>query len=202
MSTQSNLWGTVLAASVCSALIGYVRRPPLATSRVLELTLVLPPRGSSNSAPQRGAGSVGEESESEDEDSDDDDATDLVNVKAEGDEPCKLVLVVRTDLQMTKGKIAAQCGHATLACYKTLLRSNAPLIKHWERTGQAKIAVKCDSEDELLLLQATAKSLGICARAIQDAGRTQVAAGSTTVLGIGPAPVRVVNQVTSHLKLL
>ena len=76
------------------------------------------------------------------------------------------------------------------------------MVKHWKRTGQAKIALKCDSEDELLILEATAKSLGICARSIQDAGRTQVAAGSTTVLGIGPAPVSLVNQITSHLKLL
>lgn len=58
----------------------------------------------------------------------------------------KMVLVVRTDLGMTKGKMAAQvraylpgmppsqrtfliflmiqCGHATLACYKALLKSN------------------------------------------------------------------------------
>ncbi|KAL8281549.1 hypothetical protein RQP46_006233 [Phenoliferia psychrophenolica] len=103
---------------------------------------------------------------------------------------------------MNKGKIAAQCGHATLACYKALVKSNPTLVRHWERTGQAKIAVKCESEDDLLMLQATAKSLGICARSIQDAGRTQVAAGSTTVLGIGPAPVRLINQVTAHLKLL
>lgn len=34
------------------------------------------------------------------------------------------ILVVRTDLAMTKGKIAAQCGHATLACYESLMRSN------------------------------------------------------------------------------
>lgn len=45
----------------------------------------------------------------------------------------------------------------------------AQLIKHWKRTGQAKIAVKCESEEDLLILQATAKSLGICARSIQDA---------------------------------
>ncbi|KAF8309711.1 peptidyl-tRNA hydrolase, partial [Clavulina sp. PMI_390] len=112
------------------------------------------------------------------------------------------VLVVRTDLGMTKGKIAAQCGHATLACYKSLSKHNPTLLHHWERIGQAKIALKCDSEDELLLLQATAQSLGLCAQSIQDAGRTQIAAGSTTVLGIGPAPVKLVNQVTGHLKLL
>ncbi|KAF8328656.1 peptidyl-tRNA hydrolase [Cantharellus anzutake] len=126
----------------------------------------------------------------------------LSSVKAGIFEECKLVLVVRTDLGMTRGKIAAQCGHATLACYKTLLKSNPALLEHWERTGQAKIALRCDSEEELLLLQATAQSLNICANSIQDAGRTQIAAGSTTVLGIGPAPVKLINQVTGHLKLL
>lgn len=75
-------------------------------------------------------------------------------------------------------------------------------MKHWERTGyvsqatrptkvnypssQAKIALKGTSEDQLLELEAIAKSLNLCARAIHDAGRTQVAAGSRTVLGIGP----------------
>jgi len=105
----------------------------------------------------------------------------LDKVKADTMEECKMVLVVRGDLGMTKGKMAAQCGHATLACYKTLLKSNPGLLKHWERIGQAKIALRCDGEEELMLLQAQAQSLGICARTIQDAGRTQIAAGSTTV---------------------
>lgn len=34
----------------------------------------------------------------------------------------KMVLVVRTDLGMGKGKVAAQCGHASLACYKRALK--------------------------------------------------------------------------------
>ncbi|QDS73577.1 hypothetical protein FKW77_001240 [Venturia effusa] len=128
-------------------------------------------------------------------------------------EECKLVLVVRTDLGMTKGKIAAQASHATLACYKALLKTEAAapgsrrngkrtLLHRWESTGQAKIAVQVKSEDELMLLQAQAMSLGLCARIIHDAGRTQIAANSATVLGIGPAPKSVVDQVTKHLKLL
>jgi peptidyl-tRNA hydrolase, PTH2 family len=52
------------------------------------------------------------------------------------------------------------------------------------------------------LLQAKAISLGIVAEVIADAGRTQIEAGSYTVLGIGPAPTSVINQVTGHLKLL
>ncbi|EMD41717.1 hypothetical protein CERSUDRAFT_79352 [Gelatoporia subvermispora B] len=103
---------------------------------------------------------------------------------------------------MTTGKIAAQCGHATLACYKALSNTNPELLRHWERTGQAKIALKASSEDELLELEAVAKSLNLCARSILDAGRTQIAAGSRTVLGIGPGPVELINRVTGKLKLL
>lgn len=58
------------------------------------------------------------------------------------------------------------------------------------------------SEEELELLQATAVSLGLVAEVIADAGRTQIASGSHTVLGIGPAPKSVIDKVTGSLKLL
>ncbi|KAM0792874.1 hypothetical protein ACM66B_002637 [Microbotryomycetes sp. NB124-2] len=186
MANSSPLWATVAAASVASGLIGYF----IGMGSTLPIS-----RGGASRTTQVS-------DDDEDDDSVVGDEDDLKGLKAVGDEPCKLVLVVRTDLGMTKGKIAAQCGHATLACYKSMIKSNPDVVRHWERTGQAKVAVKCESEDDLLMLQATAKSLGVCARSIQDAGRTQVEPGSTTVLGIGPAPVRVVNQVTGHLKLL
>ncbi|KAI1095489.1 PTH2-domain-containing protein [Rostrohypoxylon terebratum] len=129
---------------------------------------------------------------------------------APANEECKLVLVVRTDLGMTKGKIAAQCSHATLACYKTLTKAasrnpsspEAKLLQRWERRGQAKIAVQVKSEDELLELMGKARSLGITSEVIQDAGRTQIDPGSLTVLGVGPAPKSLVDQVTGGLKLL
>ena len=131
--------------------------------------------------------------------------TDTARLKelADGGEEVKLMLVVRTDLGMTKGKIAAQCGHATLAVYKSLLASNAaaPLLRRWEGHGQPKIAVKCESEEDLLLLQGQAISLGLVARVIRDAGRTQIQAGSATVLGV-LGPKGVVDQVTGGLKLL
>ncbi|KAK1761128.1 peptidyl-tRNA hydrolase 2 [Echria macrotheca] len=125
-------------------------------------------------------------------------------------EECKLVLVVRTDLGMTKGKIAAQCGHATLACYKTLVRAaqkdpestEAKLLRQWERLGQAKIAVQIKGEQEMIELMRKARSLGVTAEVIQDAGRTQIEAGSRTVLGVGPAPKSEVDKITGHLKLL
>jgi peptidyl-tRNA hydrolase len=85
-------------------------------------------------------------------------------------------------MALSSGKIAAQCSHATLACYKYLLNHtpSASLLQRWERGGQPKIAVQVKSEDELTLLQAQAMSLGLCAKVIHDAGRTQIAAGSAT----------------------
>ncbi|KAI0445731.1 PTH2-domain-containing protein [Xylaria telfairii] len=132
------------------------------------------------------------------------------NLGGNPNEECKLVLVVRTDLGMTKGKIAAQCSHATLACYKTLSQgatrkptsAEAKILQRWERLGQAKIAVQVKSQDELLTLMGKARSLGITAEVIQDAGRTQIDPGSLTVLGVGPAPKSLVDQVTGGLKLL
>ncbi|KAL0940964.1 peptidyl-trna hydrolase 2 [Colletotrichum truncatum] len=129
---------------------------------------------------------------------------------ADSNEECKLVLVVRTDLGMTKGKMAAQASHATLACYKSLSNAAArdpsspaaKILSRWERLGQAKIAVQIKNQEEMLELMGKARSLGITAEVIADAGRTQIEAGSLTVLGVGPAPRSLVDQVTSHLKLL
>ena len=104
---------------------------------------------------------------------------------------------------MTKGKIAAQCGHAALMCYKAGLRSAPNLVKRWEMLGQTKIAVQAKGgEEELQELQAKAMSLGVVAKVVHDAGKTQIAAGSATVLGLGPAPRSVVDGISGHLKLL
>ncbi|KID90594.1 peptidyl-tRNA hydrolase 2, partial [Metarhizium majus ARSEF 297] len=133
--------------------------------------------------------------------------TERQTLDVDSNEECKLVLVVRTDLGMTKGKMAAQCSHATLACYKALARS-APdsaerkLLQRWEKRGQAKIAVQVKSEAELMDLRWKALDAGLTAEVIQDAGRTQIDPGSLTVLGVGPAPKSAVDKITGHLKLL
>ena len=75
------------------------------------------------------------------------------------------------------------------------------MVQRWEAGGQAKVALQVKSEEELLMLQAAALSLSLTAKVIHDAGRTQIAAGSATVLGVGPGPKSVVDQVTGSLKL-
>ncbi|KAF4121964.1 LOW QUALITY PROTEIN: peptidyl-tRNA hydrolase, PTH2 family [Geosmithia morbida] len=80
--------------------------------------------------------------------------------------------------------------------------SDRAILSRWEKQGQAKIAVQIKSEDELLELRRLARNAGLTAEFIQDAGRTQIEAGSMTVLGIGPAPKSAVDKITGHLKLL
>ncbi len=116
--------------------------------------------------------------------------------------PFKMVLVVNNQLKMGKGKIAAQCGHATLGAYKLSKKFCRSALQVWERFGVAKIALKVEEEQEMYDLLATAKSLGIVAYIVEDAGRTQIAAGSRTVLALGPAPAALLDQITGHLKLL
>lgn len=116
--------------------------------------------------------------------------------------PYKMVLCVNTSLGMGKGKIAAQCGHAAVGCYKRSRRQCPSALSAWEKTGCAKIAVKCPSEEEMGAILEEAAKKGIPLYFVEDAGRTQIAAGSRTVLGLGPAPVREFEGITSHLKLM
>ena len=117
-------------------------------------------------------------------------------------EEMKLVLVVNEELGMTAGKIAAQCSHATLAVYQSLGPNHRAVLRRWESEGQKKIALKCRSATELRQLATSAKAARLPHFVVEDAGRTQVAAGSCTVIAIGPAPESAVNAVTGALRLL
>ncbi|KAJ3320861.1 Gluconate transport-inducing protein [Boothiomyces sp. JEL0866] len=112
-------------------------------------------------------------------------ASKSLNIK---DYNCKMVLVIRTDLGMGKGKVAAQCSHATLDAYQKAMESEKwrEWVDSWEEYGCAKITLKCNDESEMLQLQRDARKKGLVAQSICDAGKTQIAAGSRTVLAIGP----------------
>lgn len=113
----------------------------------------------------------------------------------------KLILVVRNDLKMSKGKVAAQCSHAAVGACEKLMVRNPKLLQAWKYCGQPKVVVKTESEDSILQLSREASKVGLNACLISDAGRTQIAPGSKTVLGVGPGPANLVDQVTGHLKL-
>ena len=114
----------------------------------------------------------------------------------------KQAIVVRNDLKMGKGKVAAQVAHASLEAAEAARARKPGWYEGWKAGGQAKIVLKVDSEEELQELFQKAKSAGIPASLIQDRGLTQVEPGTVTCLGVGPAPDQEVDGITGKLKLL
>jgi len=129
----------------------------------------------------------------------------------------KMVLAVRGDLQMSPGKVAAQCCHACLGIYRRLIQLSArdetfavhggsaviprwEAIARWENSGEVKVVLSAPDMPALQQLEEGAVSRGLASYLVQDAGHTQVAPGSQTVLAIFGATEQV-DQVTGHLKL-
>ncbi|KHN73877.1 putative peptidyl-tRNA hydrolase 2 [Toxocara canis] len=118
-------------------------------------------------------------------------------------QPHKMVFVANMSLKMGAGKLAAQVGHATLGVYRLALRSEEGqrALDAWRLMGEMKVVVKGESTEQLLDMFKQAKDAGLFAYVVSDAGRTQIPAGSRTVLGIFGAS-QVVDTITGQLKLL
>ena len=114
----------------------------------------------------------------------------------------KLAVVVRKDLKMGKGKIAAQAAHAAVECAIYAHKYDRKTFSTWYSSGQAKVVLRADDLDELMRLAAEARSVRLPVSVITDAGRTQIEPGTTTCIGIGPALAGDIDRVTGHLKML
>lgn len=114
----------------------------------------------------------------------------------------KLVLVVRSDLKLSKGKTASQAAHAAVMCFKQSLERDPTLASKWLNVGQPKIVLKVDSLSELESLRDSAKNAGIVNSLVLDAGRTQISPGTATCLGIGPDYDEKIDKLVKELKLL
>jgi PTH2 family peptidyl-tRNA hydrolase len=114
----------------------------------------------------------------------------------------KQVIVFRSDLKLSKGKIAAQAGHAAVSAAQAAHKRYRSWWDAWLFEGQRKVAVKVKDEEELLELEEQAKELGLPNALIVDKGLTEVPPGTVTCLGIGPAPAEKVDRLTGNLPLL
>ena len=114
----------------------------------------------------------------------------------------KLVCVVDQSLKMGKGKIAAQVGHASVKAALQAAEKYPDEMTTWMSSGQQKVVLKAPNtqEIEFVLARASEASLPTCT--VRDAGRTQIPAGSLTVIAIGPASEVDIDEITGHLKLL
>ena len=111
----------------------------------------------------------------------------------------KQAIIIRQDLNMPKGKLAAQAAHASVSA---VLKSSKDIVKKWEDEGMKKVVLKVDSLSELKKLQAEAKKNKLINVIITDAGKTFFKTGTITCLAIGPDKEKEVDKVSGKLKLL
>ena len=135
----------------------------------------------------------------------------------------KMMIVMRRDLKMRKGKIAAQAGHACIEAILMALRKEdrmndfelhtdgmylkdegkeATPLSDWFRYGCAKVCVYVDSEEALFAIADQAREKGILAAVITDAGMTEFHGVPTkTCLALEPLPTEVADELTGTLPL-
>jgi PTH2 family peptidyl-tRNA hydrolase len=114
----------------------------------------------------------------------------------------KMVIVVRTDIKMSKGKMAAQAGHAAVSASEYARKRRPEWWTPWINEGQCKIAVKMKSEQEIMELERKARNAGLPTALIVDRGLTEIPPNTITCLGIGPAPANKMDTITGNLSLL
>jgi len=122
----------------------------------------------------------------------------------------KQVIVVRSDLNMPKGKLASQVAHASLAAIlKDSKESKGKLeikmtneLKYWLDNSFAKIVLKVDSKVKLIELFLKAKIKGLPCAEITDAGDTFFKEPTYTCIAIGPAKATDIDNITGNLKLM
>lgn len=126
----------------------------------------------------------------------------------------KQVIVMRKDLNMRKGKMAAQASHASMAFITRNLGyccrnpdaftvTLSKVEKQWLDDSFVKICVSVDSEEELLAIRDAAEQARIVCHLVQDNGWTEFHGVPTyTCLAIGPDFSERIDPITSHLRLL
>ncbi len=114
----------------------------------------------------------------------------------------KQVIIIRSDLEMGKGKLAAQAAHASLMSYFEAESLDRSLVKQWLQQGEKKIVLKADGETMLRRLYEAFRYKKIPCALVTDAGLTELPPGSVTALGIGPWKKSELDPLTSALKLL
>jgi PTH2 family peptidyl-tRNA hydrolase len=114
----------------------------------------------------------------------------------------KMVIVIRTDLNMSLGKIVAQACHAAVSCSEECKRTQTKHWRRWRDEGAKKVALQAESLEELEELAVKAEEQNVTYFLVKDAGHTEVPPGTTTCIGIGPHQEQYIDKVTGSLLLL
>ncbi len=111
----------------------------------------------------------------------------------------KLAIFVRTDLDMRKGKISVQAGHASVIAYRNTI---SRLAEIWYGQGQKKIVLKIPDEARLRNLEVIALAHHVNTHRVVDFGLTQIEPNTWTCLAVGPDEDEKIDMVTKGYSLL
>jgi len=111
----------------------------------------------------------------------------------------KQAIIVRQDLKMPKGKLAAQVAHASV---EATMASDKDIVEKWRESGSKKVILKIKELEELRKLFMLGKSKRIPTALIKDAGNTFFSSPTITCLGLGPSTEEEIDSITKSLSLL
>ncbi len=111
----------------------------------------------------------------------------------------KQAIVIRTDVKMSRGKIAVQVAHASVSVLDKISKTK---LAEWKKDGQKKIVLKVKTLNDLIALKNKCDKLKLACSLVADAGLTEVEPGTVTALAIGPDDDNKINKVTGNLKIL
>lgn len=117
-------------------------------------------------------------------------------------EEIKQVIIIRMDIEMSRGKMAAQAAHASLMSYFEAEKQDKSITKEWLSEGEKKIVLKVSDEEALVKLFKAFQFKKVPCALVSDAGLTQLPPGTKTALGIGPWNGSEIDQFTKGMKLL
>jgi len=114
-----------------------------------------------------------------------------------------LAIFMRTDLNMSRGKIAVQAGHAVSMSIIQPFSGNVwSHVEEWLENQQIKIVLAVNSLEDLEKIVEIAKKNKILCRRIYDAGKTEVSPGTVTCVAVGIESRRRINKITKGWKAL
>lgn len=124
----------------------------------------------------------------------------LIWIRFTLDENMKQVILIRKDLNMSRGKEIAQACHASMKA--TLEHMEDERVKTWLSGMFKKVALVVENEEELIRLHQLALEKGLITSLIEDSGLTYFHGVKTkTTVAIGPDEEEKINELTGHLKL-
>ena len=127
---------------------------------------------------------------------------DILDYNENSDDELKMVIAVRRDLKLPKGKLAVQVAHGAVDVVIKSLKYDPDKVNDWLNSGAKKVVVYVKNLDELWETKAKAEDLGVISSIVRDAGRTVVEPGTITALAIGPDKESIIDQITGDKKLI